>query len=97
MGLVDVWWVCSRCRPAKIRPCFLPSHPFQEAYFKKHKFNTVPGVQLRNVDGLKKDAYEVEVHRLLSEAEVLDHSKNPCEDSFPARHRGPHLHGLSLN
>uniref|UniRef100_A0A4W2FLA6 Protein O-linked-mannose beta-1,2-N-acetylglucosaminyltransferase n=1 Tax=Bos indicus x Bos taurus TaxID=30522 RepID=A0A4W2FLA6_BOBOX len=55
---------------------------FHEAYFKKHKFNTVPGVQLRNVDSLKKDAYEVEVHRLLSEAEVLDHSKNPCEDSF---------------
>ena len=50
MGLVDMWWVCSRCRPATIRPCFLPSHPFQEAYFKKHKFNTVPGVQLRNVD-----------------------------------------------
>ncbi|XP_024907710.1 protein O-linked-mannose beta-1,2-N-acetylglucosaminyltransferase 1 isoform X2 [Pteropus alecto] len=55
---------------------------FHEAYFKKHKFNTVPGVQLRNVDSLKKEAYEVEVHRLLSEAEVLDHSKNPCEDSF---------------
>lgn len=27
---------------------------FHEAYFKKHKFNTVPGVQLRNVDSLKK-------------------------------------------
>ncbi|EDL90288.1 protein O-linked mannose beta1,2-N-acetylglucosaminyltransferase, isoform CRA_c [Rattus norvegicus] len=55
---------------------------FHEAYFKKHKFNTVPGVQLRNVDSLKKEAYEVEIHRLLSEAEVLDHSKDPCEDSF---------------
>uniref|UniRef100_A0A8C0VYS2 Protein O-linked-mannose beta-1,2-N-acetylglucosaminyltransferase n=1 Tax=Castor canadensis TaxID=51338 RepID=A0A8C0VYS2_CASCN len=55
---------------------------FHEAYFKKHKFNTVPGVQLRNVDSLKKEAYEVEIHRLLSEAEVLDHSKNPCDDSF---------------
>uniref|UniRef100_A0A8D0YTB2 Protein O-linked-mannose beta-1,2-N-acetylglucosaminyltransferase 1 n=1 Tax=Sus scrofa TaxID=9823 RepID=A0A8D0YTB2_PIG len=55
---------------------------FHEAYFKKHKFNTVPGVQLRNVDSLKKEAYEVEVHRLLSEAEVLDHSRNPCEDAF---------------
>ncbi|XP_039110746.1 protein O-linked-mannose beta-1,2-N-acetylglucosaminyltransferase 1 isoform X1 [Hyaena hyaena] len=55
---------------------------FHEAYFKKHKFNTVPGVQLRNVDSLKKEAYEAEIHRLLSEAEVLDHSKNPCEDSF---------------
>ncbi|XP_055986884.1 protein O-linked-mannose beta-1,2-N-acetylglucosaminyltransferase 1 [Sorex fumeus] len=55
---------------------------FHEAYFKKHKFNTVPGVQLRNVDSLKKEAYEVEIHRLLSEAEVLDHTRNPCEDSF---------------
>uniref|UniRef100_A0A4W3HTK9 Alpha-1,3-mannosyl-glycoprotein 2-beta-N-acetylglucosaminyltransferase n=1 Tax=Callorhinchus milii TaxID=7868 RepID=A0A4W3HTK9_CALMI len=40
---------------------------FHEAYFKKHKLNTVPNVQFKNVD---------------SEAKVLDHSKNPCEDSF---------------
>uniref|UniRef100_A0A667ZE43 Protein O-linked-mannose beta-1,2-N-acetylglucosaminyltransferase n=1 Tax=Myripristis murdjan TaxID=586833 RepID=A0A667ZE43_9TELE len=40
---------------------------FHEVYFKKHKFNTVPNVQLKNVD---------------REAEVLDHTKNPCEDSF---------------
>lgn len=55
---------------------------FHEAYFKKHKFNTVPNVQLSNVESLRKDTYEIEVHRILSEAEVLDHSKNPCEDSF---------------
>ncbi|KAI5614606.1 protein O-linked-mannose beta-1,2-N-acetylglucosaminyltransferase 1, partial [Silurus asotus] len=75
---------------------------FHEVYFKKHKFNTVPNVQLRNINGLKKDAYEVEIQNLLREpckkydvyhtelsalyccreAEVLDHSKNPCEDSF---------------
>ncbi|KAG9277289.1 protein O-linked-mannose beta-1,2-N-acetylglucosaminyltransferase 1 [Astyanax mexicanus] len=55
---------------------------FHEVYFKKHKFNTVPNVQLKNVDGLKKDDYEVEIQNLLREAEVLDHSKNPCEDSF---------------
>ncbi|XP_061488845.1 protein O-linked-mannose beta-1,2-N-acetylglucosaminyltransferase 1 [Rhineura floridana] len=55
---------------------------FHEAYFKKHKFNTVPNVQLKNVESLRKDAYEMEIRRLLSEAEVLDHSKNPCEDSF---------------
>lgn len=46
-----VLWICGgsadRCRPARVRPCL---HSFQEAYFKKHKFNTVPGVQLRNVD-----------------------------------------------
>ncbi|XP_043096930.1 protein O-linked-mannose beta-1,2-N-acetylglucosaminyltransferase 1-like [Puntigrus tetrazona] len=55
---------------------------FHEVYFKKHKFNTIPNVQMRNVDSLKKDAYEIEIQNLLREAEVLDHSKNPCEDSF---------------
>ncbi|XP_051929367.1 protein O-linked-mannose beta-1,2-N-acetylglucosaminyltransferase 1 isoform X2 [Hippocampus zosterae] len=55
---------------------------FHEVYFKKHKFNTVPHVQLKNVDSLKKDAYEVEIQNLLREAEVLDHTKNPCEDTM---------------
>ncbi|OCT84958.1 hypothetical protein XELAEV_18023119mg [Xenopus laevis] len=55
---------------------------FHEAYFKKHKFNTVPNVQLSNVKSLQKDAYEIEIQKILSEAEVLDHTKNPCEDSF---------------
>ncbi|KPP62004.1 Protein O-Mannose beta-1,2-N-acetylglucosaminyltransferase 1-like [Scleropages formosus] len=40
---------------------------FHEVYFKKHKFNTVPNVQLKNVE---------------RGAELLDHSKNPCLDSF---------------
>ncbi|XP_056607524.1 protein O-linked-mannose beta-1,2-N-acetylglucosaminyltransferase 1 [Triplophysa dalaica] len=55
---------------------------FHEVYFKKHKFNTIPNVQMKNTDSLKKDAYEIEIQNLLREAEVLDHSKNPCEDSF---------------
>ncbi|XP_055364345.1 protein O-linked-mannose beta-1,2-N-acetylglucosaminyltransferase 1 isoform X2 [Betta splendens] len=55
---------------------------FHEVYFKKHRFNTVPNVQLKHVESLKKDSYEVEIQNLLKEAEVLDHSKNPCEDSF---------------
>ncbi|KAG7232295.1 hypothetical protein INR49_009062 [Caranx melampygus] len=38
---------------------------FHEVYFKKHKFNTVPNVQLKNVDSLKKEAYEVEIQNLL--------------------------------
>uniref|UniRef100_A0A8C0GZ43 Protein O-linked-mannose beta-1,2-N-acetylglucosaminyltransferase n=1 Tax=Chelonoidis abingdonii TaxID=106734 RepID=A0A8C0GZ43_CHEAB len=46
---------------------------FHEAYFKKHKFNTVPNVQLSNVESPVPH---------FSEATVLDHSKNPCEDSF---------------
>ncbi|XP_005952540.2 protein O-linked-mannose beta-1,2-N-acetylglucosaminyltransferase 1 [Haplochromis burtoni] len=41
---------------------------FHEVYFKKHKFNTVPNVQLKNVGSLKKDAYEVEIQNLLKEA-----------------------------
>uniref|UniRef100_A0AAY5E8Y6 Protein O-linked-mannose beta-1,2-N-acetylglucosaminyltransferase n=1 Tax=Electrophorus electricus TaxID=8005 RepID=A0AAY5E8Y6_ELEEL len=55
---------------------------FHEVYFKKHKFNTVPNVQLKNIDGLKNNAYEKEIQNLLREAEVLDHSRNPCDDSF---------------
>ncbi|XP_048055922.1 protein O-linked-mannose beta-1,2-N-acetylglucosaminyltransferase 1 [Megalobrama amblycephala] len=55
---------------------------FHEVYFKKHKFNTIPNVPMKNVDSLKKDAYEIEIQNLLREAEVLDHNKNPCEDSF---------------
>uniref|UniRef100_A0AAQ4Q3R4 Protein O-linked-mannose beta-1,2-N-acetylglucosaminyltransferase n=1 Tax=Gasterosteus aculeatus aculeatus TaxID=481459 RepID=A0AAQ4Q3R4_GASAC len=34
------------------------------------------------LDSLKQDAYEVEIQNLFKEAEVLDHTKNPCEDSF---------------
>ncbi|KAL4634981.1 protein O-linked-mannose beta-1,2-N-acetylglucosaminyltransferase 1 isoform X1 [Arapaima gigas] len=55
---------------------------FHEVYFKKHKFNTVPNVQLKNVNSLKKDAYELAIQKLLGEAELLDHTKNPCQDSF---------------
>lgn len=55
---------------------------FHEVYFKKHKFNTVPNVQLENVDRLKKDAYEAEIQNLFKEAEVVDHTKNPCDDAF---------------
>ncbi|XP_077573935.1 protein O-linked-mannose beta-1,2-N-acetylglucosaminyltransferase 1 isoform X6 [Stigmatopora nigra] len=47
--------------------------PEKEVYFKKHKFNTVPHVQLKNVD---------------SEAELLDHTKNPCDDSIPPDSEG---------
>lgn len=55
---------------------------FHEVYFKKHKFNTVPHVEMKKVETLKKEAYEAELTRLLREAEVLDHRRDPCEDSF---------------
>ncbi|XP_077573934.1 protein O-linked-mannose beta-1,2-N-acetylglucosaminyltransferase 1 isoform X5 [Stigmatopora nigra] len=61
---------------------------FHEVYFKKHKFNTVPHVQLKNVDSLKKENYEVELQNLFREAELLDHTKNPCDDSIPPDSEG---------
>ncbi|XP_077573933.1 protein O-linked-mannose beta-1,2-N-acetylglucosaminyltransferase 1 isoform X4 [Stigmatopora nigra] len=62
--------------------------PEKEVYFKKHKFNTVPHVQLKNVDSLKKENYEVELQNLFREAELLDHTKNPCDDSIPPDSEG---------
>ncbi|XP_062507410.1 protein O-linked-mannose beta-1,2-N-acetylglucosaminyltransferase 1-like [Corticium candelabrum] len=55
---------------------------FQDAYFKKHSLNTQPDVQLRDVDSLKKEKYEGVIQNLLSSAEVLDHSKLPCNEDF---------------
>lgn len=51
-------------------------------YFKKHAFNNLPDVKLRNVDSLKKDAYELELASLLRKAIPVDHSKSPCEPDF---------------
>lgn len=51
-------------------------------YFKKHAFNNLPDVRLRNVDSLKKNAYEQELARLLRKAIPVDHSKSPCEPDF---------------
>ncbi|XP_063078358.1 protein O-linked-mannose beta-1,2-N-acetylglucosaminyltransferase 1-like [Engraulis encrasicolus] len=61
---------------------------FHESHFKNHKLNTVPNVQLKNVTSLKKDAYELEIKRLLRDAQVVNHTKHPCEDSFIPDTRG---------
>uniref|UniRef100_A0A667YL84 Protein O-linked-mannose beta-1,2-N-acetylglucosaminyltransferase n=1 Tax=Myripristis murdjan TaxID=586833 RepID=A0A667YL84_9TELE len=45
-------------------------------------FNNLTFIFVSGPNSLKKDAYEVEIQNLLKEAEVLDHTKNPCEDSF---------------
>ncbi|XP_070563050.1 protein O-linked-mannose beta-1,2-N-acetylglucosaminyltransferase 1-like [Ptychodera flava] len=55
---------------------------FQDLYFKKHPLNIVPHVKLKNVDKLKKEAYEEGINNLISNAEVLDHSKSPCDNGF---------------
>ncbi|CAG2114436.1 unnamed protein product, partial [Medioppia subpectinata] len=55
---------------------------FQDIYFKKHAFNTMPDIQLKDIDSVKKDNYERQIHGLLRRAIVVDHSKSPCEHNF---------------
>ncbi|KAF4532879.1 hypothetical protein B566_EDAN001482 [Ephemera danica] len=55
---------------------------FQDVYFKKHSFNTQPYVELKDIDGMKKDNYEEQVISLIKRGTILDHSKSPCEESF---------------
>ncbi|CAM9255842.1 unnamed protein product, partial [Lampetra fluviatilis] len=61
---------------------------FQDAYFKKHKINTLADVKLRHVERLKQEAYEEEIHRLLKCARVCDHDVDPCSDKFLAEEEG---------
>ncbi|XP_069695480.1 protein O-linked-mannose beta-1,2-N-acetylglucosaminyltransferase 1-like isoform X2 [Periplaneta americana] len=55
---------------------------FQDVYFKKHSFNTLPYVQLKNVDSVKKTNYEKQIVDMIKRGLVLDHSKSPCEENF---------------
>ncbi|XP_074640445.1 protein O-linked-mannose beta-1,2-N-acetylglucosaminyltransferase 1-like [Tubulanus polymorphus] len=55
---------------------------FQELYFKKHSFNTLPQVKLKDVESMRKDKYEDVISGLLKEAVVLNHDVSPCDDSF---------------
>lgn len=48
-----------------------------EAYFKRHALNKETDVEIK-ADLMYKDNYEKEINRLLSQAEVLDHSRTPC-------------------
>ncbi|KAJ9595636.1 hypothetical protein L9F63_013188 [Diploptera punctata] len=55
---------------------------FQDVYFKKHSFNTLPHVQLKNVDSVKQSNYEDIIVSMIKRGYVLDHSKSPCEEHF---------------
>lgn len=55
---------------------------FQEHYFKKHTLNKVPNVQLRDVDTLRKEKYELVIHGMFREANILNHQKDPCDKDF---------------
>ncbi|XP_053395814.1 protein O-linked-mannose beta-1,2-N-acetylglucosaminyltransferase 1-like [Mercenaria mercenaria] len=55
---------------------------FQELYFQSHKLMTKPNVKLKDVDRMTSEKYEELVRNLISSAEVLDHSKDPCAEDF---------------
>ncbi|XP_075676818.1 protein O-linked-mannose beta-1,2-N-acetylglucosaminyltransferase 1-like isoform X2 [Dermatophagoides pteronyssinus] len=55
---------------------------FQDVYFKKHAFNTLPYVRMRDLNSLKKDNYERMIEKLIKAARLVDHSKDPCENDF---------------
>ncbi|CAI9736532.1 protein O-linked-mannose beta-1,2-N-acetylglucosaminyltransferase 1-like [Octopus vulgaris] len=55
---------------------------FQEVYFKKHSFMTLPNVQLKDIDKMKKDYYEVLIKQLIQDAKLLNHSHPPCSEDF---------------
>ncbi|KAK3870180.1 hypothetical protein Pcinc_024567 [Petrolisthes cinctipes] len=65
---------------------------FQDTYFKKHSFNTIPYVELRDIDSLKKDAYEDVITDMIRTGTLLDHTVSPCDTSFaPETQQTTHL------
>ncbi|KAL9954720.1 hypothetical protein ACROYT_G042291 [Oculina patagonica] len=49
----------------------------QNIYFKRHALNNETNVKL-DVEKMYKENYEKEIFRLIGEAKLLNHSKNPC-------------------
>ncbi|CAC5410943.1 POMGNT1 [Mytilus coruscus] len=71
---------------------------FQEVYFKKHSFLTKPNVKLKEVDRMKKDAYEELIVELIKSSVILDHTLDPCKENFlPHNQLEPHLMYISMN
>ncbi|XP_078317991.1 protein O-linked-mannose beta-1,2-N-acetylglucosaminyltransferase 1-like [Crassostrea virginica] len=55
---------------------------FQELYFKKHSIVNESNVVLKDLDRMVTDKYEVMINDILKSAEVVDHSKNPCNGTL---------------
>ncbi|XP_065904612.1 protein O-linked-mannose beta-1,2-N-acetylglucosaminyltransferase 1-like [Dysidea avara] len=53
---------------------------FQEAYFKKHKLNKQPMVELKDLERMTHDGYEEIIHELIKKA-VRHLEGNPCKNS----------------
>ncbi|CAL1544988.1 unnamed protein product [Lymnaea stagnalis] len=59
---------------------------FQEIYFKKHSLLSEGGIELKDIDRLKKDEYEKLISELIAQADPIDHSKLPCSEDFIPSH-----------
>jgi len=68
---------------------------FQDVYFKKHAFNTDNDVELKDIDSLKRPAYEEQVHSMIRSSHVLDPMISPCLHNFSVplnnRHNQPNV------
>jgi beta-1,2-N-acetylglucosaminyltransferase len=56
---------------------------FQDVYFKKHAFNTKRDIEIQSVDELKRPAYEIEMHKIIQNANVINATNVdfPCGDT----------------
>ncbi|KAK8383416.1 hypothetical protein O3P69_019063 [Scylla paramamosain] len=61
---------------------------FQDTYFKKHAFNTLTYVELKDLDSLKQGPYEELLAGMFSRATLLDHTTSPCDEDFIPDTRG---------
>lgn len=55
---------------------------FHSEYFKDRVYNKVPNVVLKDVSRLSQNGYELLLNDVLSDAEILDHAKDPCAANF---------------
>ncbi|XP_076440231.1 protein O-linked-mannose beta-1,2-N-acetylglucosaminyltransferase 1-like isoform X2 [Babylonia areolata] len=91
----DMWMRTSTIR--KDRECIIPDvsrtfhfgskglnmNPyFQDLYFKKHSIVSHSGVVLKDLDRMKREAYEDVIKGLIKSAKVVDHSLDVCDGNF---------------
>nr|CAB3265040.1 protein O-linked-mannose beta-1,2-N-acetylglucosaminyltransferase 1 [Phallusia mammillata] len=63
---------------------------FYQTYFSTRKLNNDATARLKNVNDMCKDKYERNMHRMMQNALVLDHSKSPCDEEFAPANASSH-------
>lgn len=88
------WDVWLRLNMMKGRECVIPDvsrtyhygvsgvnmNPhFHTKLFQNHALNKKTGIRF-DIESVQKDTYEMNLHREIKSAEIVDHSKDPCKD-----------------